>query len=212
MMEVEKFFPIPYQQALLRLVKARRFTWHYRPKLKFNNSPQLQKVFDNDHNIINQEGFSHTFFKKDKVICKSILNKKNLLELFINYTENNFNIKIKDPLRLTCMFSLPNERFTDSNYFMPHIDYFMPHYTLLYYVNTVDGDTVIFDDKAELTEDYSHLEYGDLLELINNFGAKSIKKRITPVQGKAILFDGLHFHSGSVPKTSERFVINFNFT
>lgn len=212
MMEVENFFPVPYQQGLLKLVKARRFTWHYRPKLKINNSTQLRKIFDSDHNIINQEGFSHTFFKKDKVVCKSIINKKNLLELFINYTESNFNIKVKDPLRLTCMFSLPNESIANSNYLVPHIDYFMPHHTLLYYVNTVDGDTVIFDDKANINESYSHLEHERLLELFDDCNKKSIKKRITPVRGKAVLFDGLHFHSGSVPKTSERFVINFNFT
>ena len=212
MIEIENFFPIHYQQELLKLVKARRFNWHYRPKLKFDNFIELKKIFNNDDNIINHEGFSHTFFKKDKVTCKSFLNKKNLLELFINYTKNNFNITVKDPLRLSCMFSLPTDSYKGNNYLMPHIDYFMPHYTLLYYVNTVDGDTVIFNDKIELEENHSHLKYEQTLKLIDNCNTKNIRKRITPIQGKAVLFDGLCLHSGNIPKISERFVINFNFT
>ena len=212
MISVENFFPILYQQQLLKIVKARRFNWNYRPKLDLNKFSHLKKFFDNDDNIINQEGFSHTFYKKDKASCKTIINKKNLLDLFINYTEKNFNVKVNDPLRLTCMFALPDSRILDKNYLLPHIDYFTPHHTLIYYVNTVDGDTVIFDDKANINQNFGHLEYEQLLEILDNFDTKIVKERITPVQGKAILFDGLHFHSGNIPKTSERFVINFNFT
>lgn len=212
MIEVENFFPPFYQQQLLKLVNARRFNWNYRPKLDLDKLSYLQKFFDLDANIVNQEGFSHTFFKKDKATCKTLLGKKNLLDLFIQYTESHFNVKVNDPLRLTCMFSLPSDKITNSNYLLPHIDYFMPHNTLLYYVNTVEGDTIIFEDKAEFKENYSHLEYEQLLKLVDNFSAKTIAKRISPIQGKAVLFDGLKFHSGNIPKTSERFVINFNFT
>jgi hypothetical protein len=212
MIEVENFFTPFYQQQIIKLVTSRRFNWNYRPKLNLHKLGYLQKFFDNDSNIINHEGFSHTFYKKDKASCKTLIGKKNLLDLFIFYTEKNFNIKVNSALRLTCMFSLPNTQIKDNNYLLPHIDYFMPHNTLLYYANTVDGDTVIFEDKADIKENYSHLEYEHLLYKINNFDTKIIKKRISPTQGKAVLFDGLHFHSGNVPKTSERFVFNFNFT
>ena len=80
----------------------------------------------------------------------------------------------------------------------PHVDDMNDHYVFLYYVNDSDGDTFVFNEKAELSKKF---EYKDL----------TLMKKITPKKGAAILMDGKHFHAISAPtKTNLRCVINVN--
>lgn len=80
----------------------------------------------------------------------------------------------------------------------PHVDDMNDHYVFLYYVNDSDGDTFVFNEKAEFSKKF---EYKDL----------TLMKRITPKRGAAILMDGKHFHAISAPtKTNLRCVINVN--
>jgi hypothetical protein len=61
-----------------------------------------------------------------------------------------------------------------------HIDLPIKHLVVLYYVLTSDGDTIIGDTK------------------------------ITPKQGRAVLFDGSLYHTAEQPKNGLRCVININ--
>lgn len=61
-----------------------------------------------------------------------------------------------------------------------HIDLPTKHLVVLYYVLTADGDTIIGDT------------------------------RVTPKQGRAVLFDGSIYHTAEQPKTGLRCVININ--
>jgi hypothetical protein len=78
----------------------------------------------------------------------------------------------------------------------PHIDMHIPHFVFLYYINDSDGETVIFDQK------YSSKELPEL----------TVKDKITPKAGTAIVFNGLNYHSSSAPTiNNKRSVININF-
>lgn len=68
----------------------------------------------------------------------------------------------------------------------PHRDYQIPHLVLIYYVNSTDGDTLLFDDKNRIME------------------------RITPQRGRAVLFDGSILHSASNSTEQPRIIINTN--
>ena len=61
-----------------------------------------------------------------------------------------------------------------------HIDTPTKHLVVLYYVITADGDTIIGDTK------------------------------VTPKQGRAVLFDGSIYHTAEQPKNGMRCVINVN--
>lgn len=61
-----------------------------------------------------------------------------------------------------------------------HIDTPTKHLVVLYYVVTADGDTLIGD------------------------------QRVTPMQGRAVLFDGSIYHTAEQPKHNIRCVININ--
>ena len=65
----------------------------------------------------------------------------------------------------------------------PHVDVTFPHNVFLYYINDSDGDTILFNEKYD----------GTKKEL-------TIAESINPEMGKAILFDGLTYHSPTAPK------------
>ena len=75
-----------------------------------------------------------------------------------------------------------------ANFSVKHVDNFEPHLVILYYVNDSDGDTFFFGKD------------------IND----GISRRITPKKNRAIIFDGLIYHAGSLPTANKRVILNFN--
>lgn len=68
----------------------------------------------------------------------------------------------------------------------PHVDYQIPHWVLIYYVNSTDGDTILFDEKGRIVE------------------------KVTPRRGRCLLFDGSIRHAASNSTSGPRIIINNN--
>ena len=75
----------------------------------------------------------------------------------------------------------------------PHIDVGSgrKHLVALYYVCDSDGDTIIYNERVE-SENYT------------------IKQRVTPKQGRMVIFDGGLYHTAEQPLHSTRCVVNYN--
>ena len=74
----------------------------------------------------------------------------------------------------------------------PHIDiYNKEHLVALYYVCDSDGDTIIYNEREEL-------------------GTYTIKQKVTPKQGRMVLFDGSLYHTAEQPLNNVRCVVNYN--
>jgi hypothetical protein len=50
-----------------------------------------------------------------------------------------------------------------------------------------------------------------LSENDNDNKKKKVLTKISPTQGKAVLFDGLQYHASNPSKTNLRFVLNINY-
>ena len=78
----------------------------------------------------------------------------------------------------------------------PHIDIEnKEHIVALYYVCDSDGDTIIYnerEDKGEKAESYT------------------IKEKVTPKQGRMVIFDGTLYHTAEQPKDNIRCVVNYD--
>ena len=74
----------------------------------------------------------------------------------------------------------------------PHVDIVDDHFVMLYYVCDSDGDTIIYNEQ-EKSESYT------------------IQKRITPKQGRVVLFDGSYYHTAEQPLNNIRCVVNYDF-
>ncbi len=75
---------------------------------------------------------------------------------------------------------------------LPHVDIVGDHFVMLYYVCDSDGDTIIYNEQ-EKSSSYT------------------VQKRITPKQGRVVLFDGSYYHTAEQPLNNIRCVVNYDF-
>jgi len=75
----------------------------------------------------------------------------------------------------------------------PHIDLDegKRHIVVLYYVKDSDGDTVIYNERTE-SDTYT------------------IKQKVTPKQGRVVIFDGGQYHTAQQAINSVRCIVNYN--
>ena len=75
-----------------------------------------------------------------------------------------------------------------------HTDLTYPHFVVLYYVCDSDGDTIIYNEK---TSKKSYKDY-------------TIKEKVTPKQGRVVVFDGSFYHTAEQPINNKRCIINYD--
>ena len=78
----------------------------------------------------------------------------------------------------------------------PHIDLEdQEHIVALYYVCDSDGDTIIYNERKD-----------------QGLQAKSytIKEKVTPKQGRMVIFDGTLYHTAEQPQDNIRCVVNYD--
>ena len=75
----------------------------------------------------------------------------------------------------------------------PHIDLNEgeEHIVVLYYVIDSDGDTIIYNER---TESFSYTE----------------KQRVSPKQGRVVIFEGGQYHTAAQPTKGTRCIVNYN--
>ena len=75
----------------------------------------------------------------------------------------------------------------------PHIDLDegFEHIVVLYYVIDSDGDTIIYNER---TESPSYTE----------------KQRVSPKQGRVVIFEGGQYHTAAQPTKGTRCIVNYN--
>lgn len=146
-------------------------------------------VFQNDGRFRDSSGFSSLIFPNPQPNAAGFGQARLVLERFLNEhgVRPNRLIRIKANLltRVPADTRLP---------FTPHVDLPAPHFALIYYVNDSDGDTLLFDK--------TYPEWQNA----------TIAHAVSPKKGRAVLFDGRHYHCGACPAEHDfRIVLNFNF-
>lgn len=183
---IDDFIPEDYQQELInQTIMNNQFPWWF---LYDMSGAQKPIQIDGIHSAVHQHGFQHTLFDHRgnygspyEELFIPLLNKIS------NYIEKNVI-----PVRIKIGMVMPVEGGGVAH---PHVDYTSPHKTLVYYVNDTDGDTIFYKEKY----DGHHLD------------KFSVDQKISPKRGRAIIFDGLQYHSTSYPTKDLRAFININF-
>lgn len=179
------------QEDLKRILLSDQFPWHFTPDVTGGASKDGRPAFQNR---LIDDG-------KVKVGGKAL----NLLEQLINNSLNKLyeelNVKANYELfRIRAFLQLPLANLGESKLDAHHIDYIKnKHLSILYYVFDADGDTVIFQNMY----DPNAIRVPELDEL-------KVKKRVTPKQGRVVIFDGFHWHTGTQPQKGMRCVVNSN--
>lgn len=178
------------------------------------------KIYNSIFSKDTQWTFSRTVFY-DKVMYPEVAEKqknslmsftKNLIEeypsykrdkLFGLYTKPLVNItSIQNIFNCRLQFQLPLINEAGKVHGVPHVDghHSFKFKVAVYYVNDVDGDTVLF---KQTTNDTTPEEVKD--------GKLEIDKTISPKKGRLVIFDGDIYHAVGKPKTDMRCIINYNF-
>ena len=140
-------------------------------------------------------GFSHQYVNAEEGIIS------DFHSLFIGLIKNSCKkLKIKqiDLLNGRSFLSTPTNIPKD-DVDTPHVDMVAPHFVMLYYVCDSDGDTIIYNEKTKF--DGCHPDFK------MNY---TIKKKVSPKQGRVVLFDGRHFHTAEQPNHNLRCIVNYD--
>jgi hypothetical protein len=188
MIEIEKFIPKSYSDMLENIVKSPDFQWIYCPSTNNQSAPEIMKA---DAHSYESEQLVHTLYAENAKRSPFF----DIVVTFFYFLEEKTGIVVDGIERIKFNMLLKRGNADDA-YNTPHIDVPQPNYkSLLYYVIDSDGDTFVFN------------------ETFNHKKGLTVRKRVSPSKGKAIVFDSNTWHASSNPRThSNRIVLNFCFS
>ena len=140
-------------------------------------------------------GFSHQYVNAEEGIISDFHN------LFLGLIKNSckkLNMKEIDVLNGRSFLSTPTNIPKD-DVDSPHVDMIVPHFVMLYYVCDSDGDTLIYNEKTKFAACYPDSEM-----------KFTLKKKVSPKQGRVVLFDGMHWHTAQQPNHNLRCIVNYD--
>lgn len=184
MIVVDNFIPKSMQERYKAWLLGEQFPWFYTPDVTFGNGAQQRPCM------------THRLYADGNKI--SALDVDYLAHLGAEKVNYKFNsIKhgkaiLQFPIRENVIGKELDNLHTDID---PHED----HLVVLYYVMDADGDTIICDHR--------NIDYQDRNLQAKNF---NVIERVTPKQGRAVLFDGSYYHTAVQPRHGMRCIINLN--
>jgi hypothetical protein len=179
-----------HQELIKELVfDTYSFPWYIKLDLSGNTEKNQNEKFTS------VPGFANVFYNR-----LGITNSE-LFKYSIPIAENVFK-KIERPLNQIhygrTFFQFPLA--THSGISNPHVDIEdFDHIVVLYYVIDADGDTLLLDKRDD----------GHGRPSFENY---NVINRITPKQGRCVVFDGRTYHTNILPQQSQRCIINMNLT
>ena len=143
-------------------------------------------------------GLNHMFYEDSLRVCDYSWMTQDIVHQVIDKLKLKMTQIIKSKTFLQVPLNLKD--YTVDN---AHVDMMKPHLVILYYVMDSDGDTIIYN---------SQWEKGETIKSSEETAKLLIKKKVTPKQGRVIVFNGSYWHTAEQPKDNNRCVINTNVT
>ena len=180
---IDDFITKSYQEEIKNLLLGNHFPWFF-----------TEEIDGPSQDVVKRSAMFHIF--KDE--NGSTSNYFNFLipMAFQACDRVDYNFKEIVKCRSFLQFPVYKEITVDKL----HIDYRYQHLVLLYYVIDAVGDTIIVDKKYQHGVPEHHLDVS----------ANKILAKITPKQGRAVIFDGAYYHTAEQPTTGMRCIINFD--
>lgn len=187
MIIVDNFIPPSYQERYKNILLNSNFPWFYTSDVTYEN-PIHQHRPCVTHQIYNQG--NHV----------SALSVESMGHFAAE--KAGFNLTAITQGKAILQFPLNQNLIVGVDNLHVDVDPFYPHTVLLYYVVDSDGDTLIYNKTAQLDEKASTQNLNpDNYQLIN---------RITPKQGRAVIFNGAQYHTAEQPTKGIRCIVNLN--
>jgi len=183
---IDEFISLEYQEQIKELLLGDQFPWYYTVDITYGKDIKDQ---------FRAPACKHAFIEQGKL-------NSSYFDLFIPLAQKLCQMKNTTSVtqaRTFLQFPL-NKSFVDRPVDKMHVDSKNKHTVLLYYVCDSDGDTIIVDKKYTSGE-IEKLDYRDY----------KLLHKVTPKQGRAVIFGGEYYHTAEQPNSNMRCVVNFNF-
>lgn len=182
--EIDNVIDKEYQEEIYRVLTDVKFPWHFLEDATHEKANSSVNSTPSFVNLIyHPNNETNPYQEFFMPLLEQLLEKSG-------YTLTKL-LRIRAGFLLNTKYVLPSQPY---KYNTPHQDYTQEHFTAVYYVNDTDGDTVVFHEIAP-TDNFHPMH------------------KSSPKQGKALMFNGWHFHSSTCPKMfTKRIAITLNFT
>ena len=192
---IDDFIDLEYQEDIRSILLAgyqylgKDFPWYYIEDVTADGDADSQHRAALGHEyIIFDEGQSI----EDQKATEEIDHFHYLFLAMLKHVCVRMNIKKINVLQGRSFLQFPLN-LKDKSVDTPHIDLQQEHLVALYYVCDSDGDTIIYNERHEPADK-----------------VYTVKQRVTPKQGRMVLFDGSLYHTAEQPKHNVRCVVNYN--
>ena len=192
---IDDFIELEYQEDIRSILLAgyqylgKDFPWYYIEDVTADGDADSQHRAALGHEyIIFDEGQSI----EDQKATEEIDHFHYLFLAMLKHVCVRMNIKKINVLQGRSFLQFPLN-LKDKTPDTPHIDLQQEHLVALYYVCDSDGDTIIYNERHEPADK-----------------VYTVKQRVTPKQGRMVLFDGSLYHTAEQPKHNVRCVVNYN--
>jgi hypothetical protein len=184
---VDDIISLEMQEKIKETLFKGRFPWFY-----LNDTTYPTEISEN------APAMSH-YYRKD---YKTNSQFYSLVEDIGDKGAELYGFDYKDVLQVRSFLQFPlntdwRKEFVDKL----HCDFDIKHLVVLYYVLDSDGDTIIVNKQFEE-------ETG--IDILLNYTDYEVLHRITPKQGRAVIFNGNYYHTAEQPTNGIRCIINFN--
>ena len=192
---IDDFIELEYQEDIRSILLAgyqylgKDFPWYYIEDVTADGDADSQHRAALGHEyIIFDEGQSI----EDQKATEEIDHFHYLFLAMLKHVCVRMNIKKINVLQGRSFLQFPLN-LKDKSVDTPHVDLEQEHLVALYYVCDSDGDTIIYNERHEPADK-----------------VYTVKQRVTPKQGRMVLFDGSLYHTAEQPKHNVRCVVNYN--
>lgn len=182
---IDDFIPKAYQEEIKNTLFSENFPWSYISDVTFNEKNTSSNK---------SPACAHLFRRHGKTICEYY----KLLEPMAFIAAEKAAYTYGEVLMCRSFLQLPIHETKIAD--LIHIDVPYDHLVCLYYVIDADGDTLIVDKTRSGQEEEFNCSVNDY----------NILHRVTPKQGRAVLFDGRYYHTAEQPINDVRCIINFD--
>ena len=192
---IDDFIDLEYQEDIRTILMAdyqfqgKDFPWYYIQDVTAEGDVDSQNraalaheyiVFDEDQSV------------EDQKATEGIALFHYLFLPMLKHVCVRMNIKKINVLQGRSFLQFPLN-LKDKTVDTPHVDLQQEHLVALYYVCDSDGDTIIYNERHEPADK-----------------VYTVKQRVTPKQGRMVLFDGSLYHTAEQPEHNVRCVVNYN--
>ena len=198
LVEIERFLPESYANILEQLIcRSGEFLWQYNAS---TNDLAAPEIMSKDARSYDADQFVHALYQQGERRSQFF----DLVFPMFYFMEDKTGVALAAVQRMKANL-LVQKHIEEGRYNTPHIDIAEPgHKSLLYYVKDSDGDTFLFNETQQDTTRAA--------QSARDGKALTIRRRVSPRKGQAVLFNSNIWHASSHPReNATRVVLNFVF-